>query len=205
MIAILAVAACGYPPLPSNSDGGVGDGKGGGKDSGGGSDGSAQSNCQVPASFGTLNPSTQMADYYSETSQDPEEYDYLGQLDNDNPADYLYVQLVATYAPFGQEVTAPVTITIPSTPDDSQCGGCVIIEADCPDCFNNGTPGSTYMADGGTLKVTSLGSNMVGTVTNATFVHVDINASNGATTVVNDGCTTKITSLSFTAPIQNGN
>ena len=82
------------------------------------------------------------------------------------------------------------------------CGGCVLVDAKCVDCYDaDSTFSSVYMASGGTLNITNTNGTMSGSLSNATFTHVTI-ASNGATTVVNDGCDTAITAATFSASVQ---
>lgn len=81
------------------------------------------------------------------------------------------------------------------------CAVCVLIHSNTYlDANGDVDWADDYMATGGTLTLSSVDGSLVGTLTNATFEHVNI-ATGGLSTPVGDGCTSSISSASFNSLI----
>lgn len=121
-------------------------------------------------------------------------------LNDDTAADGLDITIWKDFAPFNGTFSAQ---TIPLTgpqlsPDD--CGACIAIETDITD----DDYADDYLPTGGTLTLTSVSGKFTGTLTNATFQHVD--GESGAPAA--DGCTTMLGNFAFDltiTPASNSN
>ena len=194
-IVLVMVASCSYPPLDSMNGNGGPDGGNGGADGGNGGSG-----CQAPTSYGAATVSPQSGVYFAASSTGSAEVDYKGGL---NATDLLTFWLFDGDPPFATGFNTG-TFELSGQADLMSCGSCVLIAAHCSNCnLSNGQGvGSWYIANAGTLTLTTFSStNIVGNLANATLVHVDINFTNGATTAAGDGCTTHVTSVSFSAAL----
>lgn len=119
--------------------------------------------------------------------------------------DALSVQLLSDYEPFGTTMAPkpPIAGTYQLTGAQTQfatCGVCVQVVGDITQSSN-----SNFMATGGTLKVTEVGT-AVGQkftfeLTNATFQEVTIN-DNTFESTPKGTCTTKISRATFTATME---
>ncbi len=153
-------------------------------------------NCFVPSSFGVVTGSSAIARGADGGTYIPHRT-YQTNINTD--PDILQIQI---YAESG---TVP-TLTAPSTHNLANeapvnyatCGACVLIQANA----TGSAPAAVYMAESGTLSITSYAPNFSGTLTNATFVRVQIDPNTLATTVINDGCATAVSSHSFSSPVQ---
>lgn len=180
-----ALAACGYPPLDDN----------------GSPDGGNPGTCPAPMTYGTASMTAQDSFYYPPTQQDPELLSYIGKL---NATDFLDVELVETPGTQFDQGVKPATITLSGGETNSAtCSGCVLVWAKCTACaLGADYKGQSYMVTGGTLSITAINPSITGTLSNATFVHVTIDAASSTSTPVGDGCTTKVASASFTAHVR---
>jgi hypothetical protein len=187
---VLAVlAACSYAPLEAT---GTVDAPSVRNDAAG--------TCAAPASYGSPTMASQVAMFFQGSGQDSDDLQYLGKLNAD---DTLDVELIDGSPPFTDSIGAPETIPLSGSQlQYSTCSGCVLVFAKCTTCTLsaptfNGTP---YMATSGSLAISDVNPTIIGTVTNATFVEVTIDA-NGVTAPVPGGCTTSITSASFNVTV----
>jgi hypothetical protein len=82
------------------------------------------------------------------------------------------------------------------------CGVCGLIIADLPASGNIELtdPQRIYLAQSGTITITSLSPNLTGTIDNLSLSHVTVDGTTAESTVVGD-CTSTIGSLSFDAPV----
>jgi hypothetical protein len=117
--------------------------------------------------------------------------------------DAWVLQLYAGFGPFtGGAVTTGTFAIAGDDTNFATCGVCGLIAADVP---ASGTveitdPERWYLAQSGTVTITSLSPNLTGTVTNLVLAHVTLDSATGASTVVGD-CTSTIGTLSFNAPV----
>jgi hypothetical protein len=189
-IVFVMVAACSYRPLDSTDGGG-----------GGGPDGGSGSNrCQAPSSYGAATVSQESGAYFPSSSTAPDEVGYAGAI---AAKDVLTLWLLDGEPPFASGFE-PGMFDLSGQNALTSCGTCVLIAADCNNCnVSNGQGvGSWYIANAGTLTLTTFTtSNIAGKLANATLTHVDIDFTNGATTAAGDGCTTHVTSVSFSAAL----
>jgi hypothetical protein len=166
--------------------------------------------CNATASYGTVNLGTmQVETNYAAGvlgSNAPHEQDMDGALNADTDLIHLWV-----YDGFGSFGTGSAdkikTGTYPLTGNETSfatCGICLFIDTDF---VSGGMPKDTYFATGGSLNLTSVGSNgsgtFAGTLSNVTLAHVTINQTDGTTTAVGD-CNSAITSLAFSGPLAVG-
>lgn len=79
------------------------------------------------------------------------------------------------------------------------CGVCVLLYTKV-DAMNMGFADS-YLATGGTVKITSVNGNLAATLTGITFEHVQIDPDTYESTPDPSMCTSKLASLSFSDPI----
>jgi hypothetical protein len=187
LLACIAVmAGCGYPPLA---------------DDGPGTDGGPQPSCQANASYGST-LFLQQAEY----SNGDNVILYDGDLNQDAAPDRVRIEIYGDNFPGHTIDTGSFPIT-GTRLDGANCDVCVLIAANCQGCtLDSGDPASWYMATGGEIDITdasegqSSGS-IAGTLSNVTFTHVTRNDTDGATTPVNDGCASKIASLSFSSTV----
>lgn len=135
-------------------------------------------------------------------SANDDELDFFAALEAAPPTDFLQIQLYAGYGVFGTGAVTPGTYQL--TGDETNfatCGACVIITTD----VTQNSAGDNYMATGGTLTVTTAGTAngqmLVGSLSNVTLTHVNIDDTTGETTAVGDGCNTQITSASFSGTL----
>ncbi|HEX4407025.1 MAG TPA: hypothetical protein VH560_19435 [Polyangia bacterium] len=124
---------------------------------------------------------------------------WLGQLDNADEPNELDVQLYEGVMPFGASL-APMTIPLAGQGDFATCGACVIFHP----MYVAGAPihaQTSYIATGGTLTLTAVPTGttttLVGSLSNVTFEHVDIDLTTYATTKSADGCTSALTSATI--------
>jgi hypothetical protein len=137
----------------------------------------------------------------------PREIDWNAPLNNDVKPDILDLALVNGQAPFAAGLTAMDAVDLASQDDLQTCGACVLIIAHADTTFPPLKAGDDYIATSGTLKLTTVPtlpldatSRVAGTLTNAVFEHVKINASSFVTTKLDD-CTIKISSATFNAAV----
>ncbi len=152
--------------------------------------------CKASSAYGTVTPTTQDA-YSGEFDGDPNLWIFLD-LNTDPTPDILLVDLYSGYGAFENGFpTAGASIQL--TGDEvhpASCGACVSIQVDYTE---NGPADDYYLADGGTLNLTSATpTSLAGNLSNVTFKHMNIDDS-GLATPHPDGCTATLTSLAFSA------
>lgn len=183
-IVLVVMAACGYPPLdPAGST-----------DAG---SGSGSHDCQAPTSYGAATVSQQDGVIFTTA---PVEVDYQGNL---NATDLLAVWLFDGIPPFATGIKTG-TFDLAGQGLPAACGSCVLVATHCNGCdlFSGAGVGSYYLASAGALNLSTFsGSQVGGTLTNATLIHVDIDWTNEKITPDADGCTTHVSSVSFSAPL----
>ena len=115
--------------------------------------------------------------------------------------DILNIQMYDGFGAFAGGVVAPGTYTI--TGDDlnyKTCGLCLFVRTNLSDYPNSfaGTPTGDdgYYVTGGTVVISAVTPNIVGTVADLTFEHVTV-AADYTSTPHADGCVSAITSASF--------
>jgi hypothetical protein len=127
---------------------------------------------------------------------------YVGRLNMDAMPDILDIELYAGYTVFQTGISPKtVQLTGPET-NYKDCGACVLLLTDLHMMGSGVAETDVYMANGGTLNLTSTMTNFTGTLTNVTFRKVDI-GSDGTTT--NKGsCTSQIGSAAPNTPLMAG-
>jgi hypothetical protein len=130
----------------------------------------------------------------------------VGELKSAAPKDLIIVELLSGFAPFGTQ-TSPLppsagTYTLAGSQlNYSTCGVCVRGIAARTGGLSGMGGGDDFMATGGTVKITEVGTRVGDKITleltNISLEQVKIGA-NYVSTPVNNNCTTKITSATFT-------
>ena len=192
-----SAAACGGDDGNSDSTDNVvvPDARTGGVDAPGGTaDAPPSGACASPSSLGTVTPTEQYA--HNEADGSPSDW---GTKAN---ADAIYDQISIEIYPTGV-FTAPAkpanqTYTISGDEANyATCGLCVMLDADIDE--TNMTQGDgRWVASSGTVTFTSVATTFAGTLSNIHFVHSDIAAAPSfESTPAADGCTSDLTSLTF--------
>jgi len=141
--------------------------------------------CAVSPNYGTITPIDAYADSYSG--------DVVGGFLLNSNGDEVHIELYNNEGVFtGGSVRTGTFALTGAEIQYSTCGACVRL-------FEGGSS-RNFLATGGTLTLTSVSGNLTGTLTNVTFVEVTI-ASGFVSTPVPGGCTSAITSMSFSTPI----
>ena len=158
--------------------------------------------CLIAAQLGTLAP---IAPTVSEDADPPTFMEYDDSINADAVPDTITIQLFGGYGAFATDPIGPKTIDLTGAETGfDTCGGCVMLYGDNDPSSG---PTTTYMPTGGTLTITQVSPHFTATLTNVTFVHVDIDSSTLATTANADGCASTLDSLSFdmqAAPTTDG-
>ncbi len=159
--------------------------------SGEGGGGGGDNECSVNADFCAVGsvPGTASTEYEPDLS-------WYGALEEGNPADYLWIDLVDGKGVFEDGITTLDAYTLTGDDlDKDDCGLCIYIT----DQYDTGdeTWLDTYLITGGTVTLTSVEGNITGKLEDATFVKVD--SVTGVPT--SDGCTSEIDQISFNAEI----
>lgn len=132
-----------------------------------------------------------------------QEMNWFGPINADAMPDLLAIDLYAGYGAFEGMNISPKTITLTGVEADyASCGACVLLLTDLHQAGSGAAITDTYMANGGTLTLTSTATNFTGSLSNVTFRRVMI-GSGGATTNVGT-CASGLDGGSFTAPITIG-
>lgn len=197
--AIVAMAACGYPPL-AQSDGGSGNHN----HSMNGDGGAA---CDAPADFGNVTPGSPGADYYQPSGQGPGELDVAGVVGSGS--DYLEFVLVAGAPPLDGSDDIPLSGSWSfATTNLAQCGVCAAIYTDATSSplAATGTFNTMYIATGGSVSYSypDNSPNATVTITGAEFAQATYTGSNSndnTTQLTSGGCTTKVDSISFNVDV----
>lgn len=152
--------------------------------------------CSAPGSFASLGA---LADGAGETGDGLDgAYDlYWGPLEDGMPGDHISLELWEGYGPFAGGLRTGTFSIAGDETDYSVCGLCAIIATD----YDGTNYRDTYMAQSGSITITSVDGSISGTMSNVTFRHVLLDADTGAQSEAGTGCTTRITSASFTAPL----
>lgn len=119
---------------------------------------------------------------------------WLGALQAGVMSDVLDIQLVPGNTVFAGGVAAPGTFALGGAESQLMtCGVCVVLQVSVPRQY--------FVAQGGTLVIDEVGPTGTGTLraslADATFAHVMVDLATSRSTVVDDGCTTSITSASW--------
>ena len=199
--------------LAGTTDGGGGDSGGGVADmtgvvldmtgvivdmAGGTKDMTIPSACSAPSTLGALGSLTGTG----EAGQDTSGNDYVttafpfGTMQGK-----IYIELWGGLGVYSND-TSPTTGTVDlSSPDEQAydtCGACVQLGTNLG---SGGVPKDLWMPTSGTLNVTSWTGTLTATLTNVKLRHVIIDPNTFETTPAPSGCTTTITSGSFSAPL----
>jgi hypothetical protein len=131
---------------------------------------------------------------YAGTPATPDFVDVIGTVNADAMPDGFAVEL---YAGSGALAGGIVPGTYPLAGADlnyETCGVCVRLFTDF-----NGTQftDAGYFATGGTVTITQVSPNFIGSVSNITMEHVEVDATTFASTPHADGCTTSVTAASW--------
>lgn len=184
---VVLLAACG-------DDGGnnvtILDGSGGGSDS-------AMVTCKASSSYGAVTPTTQEAHSAMDMDGNPNYWVFLD-LNADPTPDIMLVDLYGGYGVFetGLPATGGAFQLTGDEINPATCGACVSIQVDYTDM---GPADDQYIADGGTLNLTSVtATSLAGNLSNVTFRHMNVDSS-GIATPHPDGCTATLTSIAFSA------
>jgi hypothetical protein len=130
-------------------------------------------------------------------------YNMATALNADAEPDLFALQLYAGFGPFiGGGVTTGTFAIAGDDTNYATCGVCGLIIADLPasGMIELTDPQRIYLAQSGTVTITSLSPNLTGTIDNLVLAHVTIDPATAESTVVPD-CTSTIGSLSFDAPV----
>jgi hypothetical protein len=109
------------------------------------------------------------------------------------PIDQLQFDLYEDYGPFDGGIH---TGSFPITGDDADplaCGACLYVAAN----VGSGGPEKLYFARSGTLNITVINTTISGTVSNASFVEIDIETGS----ILPSTCKTKVASASFSGTL----
>jgi hypothetical protein len=164
---------------------------------GGGSGDAAAANCKASASYGTPTPMTQEAHSGMDSQGNANLWIFLD-LNADTTPDIMLVDLYAGYGAFQGGIPAAGT-TVQLTGDEvspASCGACVSIQVDYTE---QGPADDIYLADGGTLTLTSATTtSLAGNLSNVTFKHMNVDDQGNATPHP-DNCTATLASVAFSA------
>lgn len=147
-------------PVQQHSDGGTGNDAG--------TDGGGQNvTCLVEPDLGTVTPTG------IDVSGDEDGIFYYAYVNGDAAPDELSIQLYNGFGPFEGGIVNGV---FELTGDEAQfatCAVCVLLFADV-DPTGATDPAQTYLANGGTITLTSVEGRLTATLSNVTFQHVNI-------------------------------
>ena len=138
----------------------------------------------------------------SGSSATPHEIDLTAALNAEQPGDVLLLALFANYGAFkGGDIKTGTFTLMGEDMAFSTCGLCPLIATD----VSQSGLTDWYYATAGSVTLTSVTGSLVGSLSNVTLKHVEKDAmGNPGDTVVNDGCTAKITQLNFNTVITMG-
>jgi hypothetical protein len=158
--------------------------------------------CDVPMRLGSLMLDGQaIAQGGPMSGADPDVIYYSAQLDSDPKPDILAVELYKGFGAFttGNITTGTFSLTGPEL-DYATCGVCVRVLTNV-DVGAGGDYSQMYFQTSGTVQLSSVNGNIVGTLSDVRLEHVTLNPTTFETTPVNDGCVTGTESAGFSAPI----
>jgi hypothetical protein len=130
----------------------------------------------------------------------PHEIFFLGWLDDNDPGDYLYIDLYELYGAF--EAGDIVPGTYPLTGDDaaySTCGACVMLGAQVD---ADGNVDDWYFARSGLLNLTSTTGRLTGSLQNVMLYRVKTDADGNPSDDATFDCETKIMNATFDTAIE---
>jgi hypothetical protein len=113
----------------------------------------------------------------------------------DGTTDAVSIELYKGYGVFTNGFAPGSYLLAGEELDYATCGLCVLLYGNIDTTAK--TIGSYYMATGGSVTITETVTGVVGTGTNLTFEHVQIDQSTGASTTDPDGCQSAMTALTF--------
>ena len=152
--------------------------------------------CPTTATTGTMG-----------TATDPLLVVYVAQLNAQN--DFFSFEMWKGAEPFMMKIQPAANISL-SDPAQSQwktCAACAYVSAQVD--LNSGMDMGTYLANSGTANVTTvtlvndpMATKVAGSVSMLNMVHIDI-AMDGMSTNSADGCSTKLSSLSYDVAIRD--
>jgi hypothetical protein len=166
--------------------------------------------CSALASYGNVTIGTQFAKDVPMDSQTGDHVElYLGQLDGDPDPDLLDVELYAGFGDFfGSDIHTGTYALTDFDASYTTCTVCVVIWTNTTMQGSFGTSVTVtdyYMANGGTLTLTSVANTLQGSISNATFTHVFKAPMVGGPSDVPVGdCDSSITSASFNTTLTPG-
>jgi len=137
------------------------------------------------------------------TSVDPHIETFGGLLNGDPSPDFLDLELWGMAGGFGSGDVTTGTFTLTGADIDyGSCGICLAIGTDAMGFGSNAQFTDIYMAQSGSVTITSVGTNgsgtLSGSISNVQFAHVSFAGNHQ--TLVGD-CTSTIASASFSAPL----
>jgi hypothetical protein len=172
---------------------------------GSGSGSGSAAPCTATASYGAVTFTNQAAETDgsgSDYTMDGSHVDYFdGDLNADALPDTLELQFWYGLTEFAANDIGSGTFAIsPDDADLNSCGLCVVIFTDQG---SDGKATDLYVANAGSVTLTqATGANLVGSVANLTFQHIDFDANDDQ--VIVDDCSSTITSGSFSTALQAG-
>lgn len=155
--------------------------------------------CGATPSYGTVTPLDEVAT--RDLDVNPTEIYYDSSLNMDPKFDDLSIQLFKGLGAFttGEIVPGVTSLSGPESNYET-CGACVLIYVDLDP--NNGLmDDGVYMATGGTINLMTLTPNIKGTLSNASFTHVTIDADNNFRSTPVGDCDATLTSIAFDFPV----
>ena len=151
------------------------------------------------ADTGTATALMQAAGFDSSNNPDTAEFVVQTDINSDAAPDVATILLFdgfGVFAPMGPIPPGQQTIQI--TGDEAQfqtCGACILAGTDAD---AEGNFMDDYLVTSGTLNITSVTNQRIeGTITNATFTHVDIDGMTAVSTPNASGCTANIGTIAF--------
>jgi hypothetical protein len=188
-------------------------------DSGSGTGGdAAPAGCPVEATVGPFDPLEMQAFHFTQPPDQGADPDpsvraisAAGRIDPGDvpPADLLFVELWDGFGAFSGGQIAPGEFTIEGAEANlADCGVCIYAYGDAQSAGGQVTIAKQYMAASGTVTVDAAGTragnditgNFTGSISGLTMI--EINQDTGEP--VSGGCETAIQSVSWDAPIENG-
>jgi hypothetical protein len=116
-------------------------------------------------------------------------------LNTGSTVDFFDLVLFAGAGAFTGTNVQPGTYTIDAIESSyDTCGVCVLIYADTTSTGSTLQFKAQYLANAGTVTITEVSPKLVANFSNLRFRHVDIDSASGQTTVIDDGCSTSVSS-----------
>ncbi|HKE16927.1 MAG TPA: hypothetical protein VKB80_18770 [Kofleriaceae bacterium] len=188
-------------------------------DSGSGSAGDASAGCPVEATVGPFDPLEMEAIHFTQPPADEggepdpsvRAISALGRIDGGDgpPADLLFIELWDGFGAFSGGQLGPGDFTIAGDETNlADCGVCIYALGDAVPGSDRIDFAKQYIATSGTVTVDAAGTragndingNFTGSLSGLTMIEID----QATGEPVSGGCETAIQSVSWDAPIQNG-